>query len=59
MTYHEIKFSILFNDNAEKSAQVIQAYHDVKFIEITMNETMLCQPNNHTNNCLKYRLWIL
>jgi len=49
----------LFNDNADKSSQVIQAYHDVKFIEITMNETMFCQPNNYTNNCLKNCLWVL
>ena len=35
------------------------AYHNIEFIEVTVNETMFCQTNNKTNDPFKNHLWIL
>lgn len=35
------------------------ANHYVEFIEVTMNETMLCQTNDKAQNCIENCLWIL
>ena len=35
------------------------AYHNIEFIEVTVNETMFRQTNDKTNDPFKNHLWIL
>lgn len=39
--------------------QDLNTYHYVKFIKVTMNETMFCQTNNNTENSVENSFWIL
>lgn len=45
--------------NSSNDNEVTGSYHDIKFIEITVDETMFCQANNETYNYLKNHLWAL
>ena len=34
-------------------------YHDIELIKVTMYQSMLCQTNDKTKNCVKNIIWIL
>lgn len=43
----------------EQARDATIGYHNVKFIEITVNQPMLCQTNNKTSDRFKDYVWVL